>query len=171
MANPHAHKCPECQRAIACICDTGNGVWEDRLCLWCHAQGAELPATRYFYGEPEQEEIWAYTVNQAVEIALDGYALPNLVPLPVTIVIARFEPMELEWGSYSPLAFALEMLEGEDMRDEPFEPTEKMREAEKGFMAVVLAEYRVRAMDEVPGERVEVNVEEWIRENKPEWRL
>ena len=130
------------------------------------------PDIRYLYGLPDQEELGAHTVNEAVQSVLDDYHPEEGIESPATIVIAKFQRMELEWGSYSPLAYALEMLEGEDMgREEPFEPTEKMREAEKGFMDIVLAEYRVWSLEEVPGERVTVNVAEWIREHKPEWRL
>ena len=132
---------------------------------------------KYLYGPGDQEELSAKTVNEAVETIADNFA-PLLddketpVTHPETIVIAKFQPMGVDWDVQNPLEILLETLDenfGNEWDSHP--QTERMKEAERGFLEVVRSEYRVWQHEEVEGGRVTVNVAEWIRENRPEWRL
>lgn len=113
------------------------------------------------WGCPDDENLYHTDQDDLIEAILDG--MPD--PLPEKITIAGFSPMELNLNPGDVLDSLLERLD-EDFSNpngDATVATEKMKEAEKAFLAVIKAEYDVWTCKEVC--RKEINVEDW-REGK-----
>ena len=111
--------------------------------------------------------------DSAIEQHLDNHA----VPLPEMITVDGYKPMELSASR------ALSIIEGhadlifenlaeefswEDMNSH-WEPTDKIKTAMQALAKAISEDYPVRLMEPVSGSSYEVDVREWVRENRPAW--
>jgi len=117
------------------------------------------------WDEPDREDLRFFSEDEAVEYILDDID----GPLPEKITICGYARMPISTELFHPLENILDDLDEEygDPGGDPFEPTEKMKEAERTFLEVVQQEYEPWACEEVC--RKEVIVADWVKENMPEW--
>jgi hypothetical protein len=116
--------------------------------------------------------------SDAIEYALDAWLTPKMTAaeviatLPKTLTVYEFSRMEVEADvdslAYSAIERAFEALEEEygDPESEG-DVTQGMRDAALAFAQVMVAEYSPWACEQT-GQH-EVDVETWIRENRPDW--
>jgi len=122
-----------------------------------------------FWGDKDDEHLTFAEMDDAIESILDG--MDDINALPETIDVCGFARMEPNAKSE-----AVRVLERtlSDLDQEYGNPdgnytkaTDSMQEAAKTFVAAVLDEYTVWACDIV--KRETVNVQAWIKENRPDW--
>lgn len=113
----------------------------------------------------DSERLTCESVDEAVEEYLD--AVP-MYEWPETLTVRGFEPQAATYDGDTVLERMLEHLDEEygDPDGDPTEPTEEMKAAADAFVTVVLAGYRSWACEEC--ETVDVNVREWVKENRPD---
>ena len=124
-----------------------------------------------FWGSKSVEYLTHTEMDDAIESMLDGIGDINV--LPKTIEICSYARMELPKAE----SLASSVLESliEDLDNEHGDPTgdhlteisDTMKEAAKDFVTAVLKEYVSWACELVKCETV--NVQEWIKENRPDW--
>ena len=122
-----------------------------------------------FWGKEDDERLTYTEMDDAIESIIDG--TDDIEDLPETIEVcgfARIEP-SMKNGAEVALERLLENLDEEysDPDGSYTDPTDKMIEASKEFVATVLDEYKVWACELVSRETI--NVQKWIKENRPEW--
>jgi len=129
---------------------------------------SEIDRKIEFWGREEDEHLTHTEMDPAIEEILDG--MDNINALPETIEVcgyAHTEPSSKGINEHV-LEHLLEWLDEEyGDSDKYSDPTDGMKEAADTFVAAVLAEYTVWACDLVKKETV--NVQEWIKENRPDW--
>ena len=117
------------------------------------------------WDEPDREDLRFFSEDEAIEYILDDID----EPLPEKITICGYARMSISTELFHPLENILDDLEEEygNPWGDPFEPTEKMKEAERTFLEIVQQEYTPWACEEVC--RKEIVVANWVKENAPEW--
>lgn len=127
--------------------------------------------SKKFWADSNEERLLHLEPHDAIEAIIDGLHPVGFDEIGEVTVYeyAPMKPSANECGS--PLESILERLD-EKYADpdgyDGFDPTEAMREAERDFIAAVLAEY-VPWMCCQTGEKVTVNALEWVREHRPDW--
>ena len=121
-----------------------------------------------FWGQEEDERLTHTEMDDAIESILDS----PISELPETIEVCGFTHIKLtdvDSLAEGVLERFLDRLDEEysDPDGCYTDPTGKMIEASKEFVATVLDEYKVWACELVSRETV--NVKDWIKENRPEW--
>lgn len=118
-----------------------------------------------YWGLEDADRLYHDDKDEAIEAILE-----DMEPEPETIEICGFVTMEINVKGYDPLEDILERLDEEygDPDGDPTKPTEAMIEAEKAFLAVIEKEYTSYMCEIVCRETVNVN--EWIKEHRPDWR-
>ena len=121
-----------------------------------------------FWGQEEDERLTYTERDIAIESILDG----PITELPETIEVCGFNHIKLTDAdslAEGVLKRFLERLDEEysDPDGSYTDPTDKMTEASKEFVATVVDEYKVWACELVSSETI--NVQKWIKENRPEW--
>jgi hypothetical protein len=123
---------------------------------------AEKVCTAWACNDPEQ--VTCESAEEAIEEALEGAEFTGTLTLKGYVAMpVHYEPI------YGPLAHTLERLD-EDFGDPDGDgttPTAAMLEAEKAFIAAVLAEYENHWLEDVYTEQVDVAA--WVLANRPEW--
>lgn len=117
------------------------------------------------WGSEDDEYLTCTDENEAITYILDGYM--SIKHLPETITVCGFARMIVNAGVLSPLEDLVEWLDQEYGGEDFSEITEKMKEAEKVFIAAVLEDYVPWQME--PVIKKEINVQEWIKEHELEW--
>uniref|UniRef100_A0A6H1ZXB4 Uncharacterized protein n=1 Tax=viral metagenome TaxID=1070528 RepID=A0A6H1ZXB4_9ZZZZ len=114
----------------------------------------------------DEERLNTNNPDEAIGELLD--ILPGIFPDKITLYCYSRIKVE-ESNCNDSLNELIEYLDEEfgDPEGDPSEITDKMREAEKEFVRVVVSEYTPWACEIVHEE--EIDVEEWIRKNRPEW--
>ena len=102
--------------------------------------------------------------DEAVEEYLDLCDLTEITELDVK----EYKQLEIDPGFCSPLANFLEYLDQEFGHEEKTEPTHEMEHAELKFIEAVIKDYYVFQHDPT-GVVVTVDVNEWIKKNRPDW--
>ena len=128
-----------------------------------------MDRTIVFWGLEDDERLTHSEMDDAVESMLDG--MDDIKALPETIEICGYAYMEP--GVKKEAENILErLLEGLD--EEYGNPdggctkaTDSMKKASETFVAAILKDYTVWACDLVARETV--NVQKWIKENRPDW--
>ena len=119
-----------------------------------------------FWGDKEDEHLIHTDMDDAIESILD-----DIKDLPETVEVCGFARRELisKGTSNHVLEHLLEHLDQEyaDPDGSYSDPTKGMIEASDTFVAAVLKEYKVWACDLI--KRETVNVQSWIKENRPDW--
>lgn len=112
--------------------------------------------------------------DDAIRDYLDGFLSPGcdvLEMLPETVELygyARMKTDGIELDADSILERVLENLDDEyGDPDDRTTPTPAMKKAAKAFVAVIRDEYKVWSCEVV--NRQVIQVEDWVRENEPEW--
>jgi hypothetical protein len=128
-----------------------------------------------FYDCRDSEHLEHESQYEAIEEYMDvlwpevgNEHVPNLLSkLPKTIRVTQYVRMPLSMPSV--LDDLLERLDEEhaDPEGDFTRPTPAMKEAEAAFLDVVRHEYKVWMCEPIGHE--DVDVEEWIREEHPEW--
>ena len=118
------------------------------------------------WGQADEERLTHTAMDDAIESILDGIG-----DLPETIEVcgyARREP-DARVDVNNVLERILEGLDEEygDPDGDATEPTADMISAEKDFIATVLDDYISWACELVKTEKINVNT--WIKENRPDW--
>lgn len=126
----------------------------------------------YFTCDDAGEELTYTDTDEAIEVFLSHLFEPyshGIKDLPETITLYGFEPMEVIPSGCNPLECLLDDLDEEYGNPEGRSTvaTEKMKAAEKVFIAAVVAEYHPWAHERTW--ECEVDVEAWVKENMPEW--
>lgn len=115
-------------------------------------------------------------INDAVEAYLDARLDPKMTPeevlgsLPETVEVTGYARRTVDRKELQPLTLLLEYLDDEYGGNEAAEktyPSDKMLEAEKAFLNVVLAEYSPYWCEPVAEKTI--NTKEWIEEYRPDW--
>ena len=118
-----------------------------------------------YWGLEDADRLYHDDKDEAIEAILEG-----MEPETETIEICGFTQMDISVSWLSPLEDILERLDEEygDPDGDYTKPTEAMKEAEKAFLAVIKKEYTSYMCEVVCRETVNVN--EWIKEHRPDWR-
>src|SRR5690606_19353922 len=106
----------------------------------------------------------------AIEEIIDAFAPAGFDEIG-KLTVCEFAPMKPDPDSYNPLEHILEQLDdefGDPDSCDGTAATEAMKQAEKVFIAAVLAEY-TPWMCEKTGNEVTVDALEWVREHRPDW--
>lgn len=133
----------------------------------------EIPKEIAFFTCDAAEDHLIYTEpDEAIKTFLDGFIetnTPGIAGLPKTITLYGFEPMKVRPSGYSPLIYLLDDLDAEYGNPEGGSTVaaEKMKVAEKDFIAAVVAEYHPWAHELT--RECTVDVEAWVIKNMPEW--
>jgi len=124
----------------------------------------------YWSCDPDAERLQADTPDEAIEEFLDCVDQEDW---PENLMAVGYAPMSVSHHEPNPVRVLDDVLErlDEDYADpdgDPTEPTEIMIAAAKAFCAEVRAHYVPFACQST-GEKVEVNVQAWVREHRPDW--
>lgn len=125
-----------------------------------------------FWGSEDDERLMHTEMDDAVESILEGME-EDVNNLPETIEVFGFasrKPNVKQWAE-DVLHKLIESLDEEfgDPDDGYTATTDGMKEAADTFVTAVLKEYTVWACEFV--KRETVNVQEWIKENRPDWLI
>ena len=127
-----------------------------------------------FWGEVDDKYLTHTEMNCAIEDILDSLWQERIDSLPETIKVYGFARQRLSDASKKFIAKdSLEkLLEGlDDEYAEPdvsySDPTDGMIKASEEFVSAVLNEYVIWACEPVKHEII--NVQEWIKNNRPDW--
>ena len=124
------------------------------------------------WGEEGQDEFIHEYPDDAIEWIIDS-AFPTDIRELGDITVIEVEHVKPYFGYRSgwALKYVLEGLDEEyGSPDSDTEPTEKMVDAEKTFIDVVLSEYKVWTVKPT-GESVTVNALEWTKKSHPGWLI
>ena len=122
-----------------------------------------------FWGLEDDENLTHTEMDDAIESALDS--IDDIKDLPETIEVcgyARAVPnpkKEVE----NVISRLLEGLDEEYGNPDGgyTDPTDSMIKASEAFVSAVIEKYKVWACDLI--KRETINVQEWIKENRPDW--
>jgi hypothetical protein len=123
---------------------------------------AEKVCTAWACNDPEQAT--CESAEDAIEEALEGAEITGTLTLKGYVAMpVHYAPI---WG---PLECMIETLDEEfsDPDGDGTTPTAAMQEAEKVFIAAVLAEYKNHWLEDVYSEQIDVAA--WVLFNRPEW--
>lgn len=124
----------------------------------------------YWDCEEDAEMLYYESMDEAIESYLDSQLDLEDIWSTYTLTVYGFVPsnptkLKLEGNI---LETVLEWLDEEYGPDDDYtKPTDAMIEAEDIFIEAILKEYRSRRYKAV--EKVEINVAEWVKENRPDW--
>jgi hypothetical protein len=122
------------------------------------------------------EDLAHSDINDAIEEYLDLFLDPKMTPeevlatLPETVEVTGYARRTVDRKGLYPLLLLLEHLDDEYGGNEAAEktrPSDKMLEAEKAFLDVVLSEYKPYWCEPVAEKTI--NTKEWIDEYRPDW--
>ncbi len=119
-----------------------------------------------FWGLKDQERLTCTDPDEVIEACLED-ADPECPPK--TILICGFVPMDATLNPDRCLDDILCSLDEEygDSEGEPTNPTEAMKRAMQTCCDTILKDYISWACEQVCSQ--EVNVQEWIKKNRPDW--
>jgi len=121
------------------------------------------------WGLEDDERLSHSEMDDAIESVLDGIGDLNAPPETIEMCGFIHKKPSVKREATGALDRILESLDEEygDPDGGYIEATDSMKDAAQEFVAAVLDEYTVWACEIV--KRETVNVQEWIKENRPDW--